>query len=288
MVNKKRTSRRINTKGKGVLNVAKGFVISEKTFDNEKIQLIETLPSGDETLIIYFKLLSLACKSNAGGFLIFDKRIPYNEEMLAGIFHRSLPKVKFALQTLIQFGMIEETDEGFKIDEFVDWLGIDGKAKEQTRERVAKHREKQKALPEPSEESDKPKKKTKVYEEDSVEMMLSKYLFELMRRNNPEAKEPNFQSWSNEIRKMINLDQRKPEQIKNMITWCQKDSFWKGNILSTKKLREKYDQLKVRALEEWERQQTRTTNARQAEIDDIFNRLEGGNSIELPRSIEGN
>lgn len=286
MVIEKRTSRRIITKGKGVLKVAKGFVISEKTFDNEKIQLIETLPNGDETLIIYFRLLALACKSNAGGFLVLDKRIPYNEEMLAGIFHRSLPKVKFALQTLIQFGMIEETEEGFKVDEFIEWLGIDGKAKEQTRERVAKHREKQKALPEPAEESDKLKKK-KVYEEEDIEMILSKYLFELMRRNNPEAKEPNFQTWSNDIRKMINLDKRKPDQIKNMITWCQNDSFWKGNILSAKKLREKYDQLKVRAMEEYQRGQ-RPNNNRQAEIDSIFDRLEGGNQIELPRSIEGN
>jgi hypothetical protein len=107
-----------------------------------------------------------------------------------------------------------------------------------------------------------------------------------MRRNNPEAKEPNFQTWANEIRKMINIDKRKPEQIKNMIVWCQNDSFWKGNILSTKKLRDKYDQLKVRALEDWNKQQNRG-GGRQSEIDDIFNRLEGGNGNDLPRSIEG-
>jgi len=42
---------------------------------------------------------------------------------------------------------------------------------------------------------------------------------------------------------MIRLDKRKPEKIKEVIDWCQADDFWYANILSTKKLREKYDQL---------------------------------------------
>jgi len=28
-----------------------------------------------------------------------------------------------------------------------------------------------------------------------------------------------------------------------LIRWCQRDNFWKSNILSTQKLREKYEQL---------------------------------------------
>ena len=273
-------NQRTTTTGKGVLKVAKGFIITENTFDDDRIKLIEALPSGDETLVIYFRLLALACKSNAGGFILLNRSIPFSEEMLATLMNRSIPKVRFALQTLTNYGMIEETNEGFKIDDFEKWLCDKDLEQEKARQAVQDHREKQAALAEP--------KKKKVYEEDSIEMQLSKYLFQLMRKNNPEAKEPNFQSWCNDMRKLINLDKRKPEQIKNMIDWCQKDSFWKGNILSVKKLREKYDQLKVRALEEWERQQGRPTNSRQAEIDDIFNRLEGGNSNDLPRSIEGN
>jgi hypothetical protein len=170
-----------------------------------------------------------------------------------------------------------------KIDDFVEWLTPDDQQREKTRIRVEKHRDKQKSLPEPEESG----KKKRVYDEDSIEMKLSKYLFQLMRENNPEAKEPNFQSWSNEVRLMIERDSRKPEQIKNMIDWCQADSFWKGNILSTKKLRDKYDQLKVRALEDWNRQQGQNRGGRQAEIDSIFRNLEGGNHNEVQRSIEG-
>ena len=42
---------------------------------------------------------------------------------------------------------------------------------------------------------------------------------------------------------MIRLNNRKPEKIKEIIKWCQKDKFWQNNILSTQKLREQFDQL---------------------------------------------
>ena len=37
----------------------KGIIISEDTFSDERIKLIESMPNGDETLIIFFKLSSL-------------------------------------------------------------------------------------------------------------------------------------------------------------------------------------------------------------------------------------
>ena len=42
---------------------------------------------------------------------------------------------------------------------------------------------------------------------------------------------------------MRRIDKRTEEQIRYLIEWCQQDSFWQGNILSTKKLREKFDTL---------------------------------------------
>lgn len=82
-----------------------------------------------------------------------------------------------------------------------------------------------------------------IYVETSNEYRLSKYLFELIRKNNPTHKEPNLQSWAKHIDYMIRIDKRKVEDIELVITWCQSDEFWYKNILSTKKLREKYDQL---------------------------------------------
>ena len=84
---------------------------------------------------------------------------------------------------------------------------------------------------------------TKTFDDASEEINLSKYLFEKIRKNNPDHKKPNFQNWAKHIDFMIRIDKRAPERIKEVIEWCQQDSFWHKNILSTAKLREKFDQL---------------------------------------------
>lgn len=88
--------------------------------------------------------------------------------------------------------------------------------------------------------SDKP---NNIFLSDSDEYRLAKLLFNEILKNNPEHKEPNFQSWAKYIDLMIRIDKRDPQKIANMIAWCQKDSFWKANILSASKLRDQYDQL---------------------------------------------
>ena len=80
-----------------------------------------------------------------------------------------------------------------------------------------------------------------------MEIILSKELFTYIKNNNPEAKEPNFQSWAKSIDLMLRKDKRTAEGIRQMIMFSQNNDFWKGNILSTSKLREKYDQLVVQS-----------------------------------------
>src|SRR5690606_15062696 len=45
------------------------------------------------------------------------------------------------------------------------------------------------------------------------------------------------------MRLLLDKDGRTVEQIHHAIDWCQDDTFWRANILSAPKLREKYDQL---------------------------------------------
>lgn len=92
-----------------------------------------------------------------------------------------------------------------------------------------------------------------VFDKDSKEMQLSKLLFSLMKSNNVGVKEPNFQNWSKEFNRILEGDNRELEDIKNVIRWCQNDRFWKSNILSPKKLREKYDALHLKMSDEDER-----------------------------------
>lgn len=66
--------------------------------------------------------------------------------------------------------------------------------------------------------------------------------------NNPDAKitEARVRQWGIEADRMMRLDSRSEQQISELIDWCQRDSFWKTNILSMSKLREKFDQLTMK------------------------------------------
>ena len=80
---------------------------------------------------------------------------------------------------------------------------------------------------------------------DSIEYQLAELLFTEILKSNEGHKKPNLQTWSKEIDLMIRLEKRIPNKIKEVVLWCQRDSFWQSNILSTKKLRAQYDQLLI-------------------------------------------
>lgn len=90
------------------------------------------------------------------------------------------------------------------------------------------------------------KERRKEYSSDSDEMRLASYLFAYIKRNNPEAKNPNYQKWAHDFNKAIRLDGRTVEKLKAVIEFSQNDSFWQSNILSASKLRDQYDQLVVK------------------------------------------
>ena len=56
--------------------------------------------------------------------------------------------------------------------------------------------------------------------------------------------------WHRAARLMLDRDGRTVEQVRYLIDWSQRDEFWRTNILSMSKLREKFDQLRLRVLEE--------------------------------------
>ncbi|MDZ5609655.1 hypothetical protein U2I54_21995 [Bacillus pseudomycoides] len=93
----------------------------------------------------------------------------------------------------------------------------------------------------------KPTKKPKTarHKFETCDANAAKYLFEKIKGNNPKQKLPNLDAWANEFRLIREKDNRELNEIKDVIDWCQSDAFWQGNILSAKKLREKFDQLTI-------------------------------------------
>lgn len=126
----------------------KWIKIATDIFDDEKILLIEAMPDADAMIVIWFKLLTLAGKQNNSGVFLINDTIPYTDEMLATIFRRPLNTVRLALDTFYKFGMIDIIENTITIPKWEKHQNIDGmdKIREQTRLRVAKHREKQKLI----------------------------------------------------------------------------------------------------------------------------------------------
>jgi len=100
----------------------------------------------------------------------------------------------------------------------------------------------------------KPSCLEKVPNEEDIK--LTQLLINLMAKNNPNSSilrklNPKRQEvWIDECRKLREIDKRTPEQIEQIIIFSQNDAFWKSNILSMPKLREKFDQLWLKAKKE--------------------------------------
>lgn len=136
--------------GSGALGMSeiKWIKITTDIFDDEKICLIDALPDPDAILVIWFKILTLAGKHNSNGLLMMTDKVHYTDEMLATIFRRPLNTVRMAIGIFEQFGMIEIIDGIISLPNWEKHQNVDGmeKIKEQTRNRVAKYRKKQKNL----------------------------------------------------------------------------------------------------------------------------------------------
>lgn len=125
----------------------KWIKIVTDVFDDEKTLMIETLPEADSIIVIWFKLLCLAGKQNNSGVFLMG-RMPYTDEMFATVFRRPINTVRLALRTFEDFGMIEIINDTVTIPNWEKHQSIDklDEIREQTRLRVAKHREKQKSI----------------------------------------------------------------------------------------------------------------------------------------------
>lgn len=130
------------------MNDVKWIKISTDIFMDEKIVFLRGMPNGDSLFTLWILLLVLAGKTNNGGLIYFKPGIPYTSQMLSMISNIPVSSVELALKTMKDFEMIEIDDNGLIILNWEKHQNIKGleHIKEQTRKRVQRHRERQKAL----------------------------------------------------------------------------------------------------------------------------------------------
>lgn len=117
-------------------------------FDNKKIRHIRKLPEGNNIVLIWMMLLTMAGRCNSNGIIFLTENIPYTNKMLADELDFDESVIELALTILEKFGMITRDGTLLSIPGWEEHQNIDGleKIREQTRKRVAEHRKRQKEL----------------------------------------------------------------------------------------------------------------------------------------------
>ena len=76
-----------------------------------------------------------------------------------------------------------------------------------------------------------------------MDLAMAKEMFARIQKLNPNHKQPNFEAWANDIRLLGERDGKSHPEIIELFEWANQDHFWQANILSPRKLREKWDVL---------------------------------------------
>lgn len=124
----------------------KWIKLTTDMFDNRKIKHLRRLPDGNNIVLIWVMLLTMAGRCNSNGMIFLTENIPYTPKMLADELGFEENTVILALNALEQFNMIVKNQNFFSIAGWEEYQNIEGmdKIREQNRLRQQKRREKTK------------------------------------------------------------------------------------------------------------------------------------------------
>lgn len=128
------------------MDSVKWVKITTDMFDNRKIKYIRKLPEGNNIVLIWVMLLTMAGRCNANGMIFLTENIPYTTKMLADELGFEESTVKLALEALKRMKMISVDETSFSVIGWQDYQNVDGmeRIREQNRNRQQKLRNRQK------------------------------------------------------------------------------------------------------------------------------------------------
>lgn len=113
---------------------------------DSKVRRIRELPQGNDIALFWIFLLALAGRCNDNGAVYFVKNIPFTSKSLSKELNFSENLVKKSLKIFEEFELISIEDDYIFINNWEKWQNVESmeKVRKQTRERVARCREKAK------------------------------------------------------------------------------------------------------------------------------------------------
>ena len=126
----------------------KWIKLTTDMFDNRKIKHLRRLPDGNNIVLLWVMLLTMAGRCNAGGMIFLTENIPYTTKMLADELGFEENTVILGIEALGQLNMVVTNNGHFTIAGWEEYQNTDKLAEMQEKHRMrqAKYREKQKLL----------------------------------------------------------------------------------------------------------------------------------------------
>ena len=119
----------------------KWIKITTDMFDNRKIRHLRRLPDGNNIVLIWVMLLTMAGRCNSNGMIFLTENIPYTPKMLADELDFEENTVILALQALEQLSMVVTDANGFfSISGWGEYQSIDRLAEIREYNRIAKQK----------------------------------------------------------------------------------------------------------------------------------------------------
>ena len=110
--------------------------LSTELFDNSKINYIRTMPEGNNILLIWIFLLTMAGKCNSDGLIFLTEDIPMSDEILSDLSGFEVNVVRMALSVFDRLGMIQWSGANN------EYIGISGWEKYQSVDKLQDIRKK--------------------------------------------------------------------------------------------------------------------------------------------------
>ena len=236
-------------------------------FKRHDIQIIESMPNGKDYVLFYLKLLVESVDHN--GTLRFSDMIPYNEQMLSTITNTNIDVVRAAMKVFAELKMIEVfDDQTIYLAETQKMLGTETYwAEQKRRQRIGgqcpenvpllsnvsnQELDIDKDKENISSDTDKSAPDKPIFEKDSKPYKCAEFLAKKLTERIPNKKIPetHLQTWAADFDKANRIDGHSWDDIGEVLTFSQDDSFWQINILSGAKFRKQYDQLYLKMQKE--------------------------------------
>jgi hypothetical protein len=204
---------------------------------------------------IFMDLLALSKKDE--GFIRANETTPYPLPQLAGMFNVPIDSLKRTIDICLNVGKLTEPTSGIYYISSTQDYDLSERWKRSIHQKSLFPEATSENAEVTSAKADLLIRRDKIIKEDikeesdvgSSDILLVNLLIDLMLKNNPESSiirrltEKRRKEWINCARLLRERDGKTEQEIEFRIRFSQNDEFWKTNILSMPKLREKWDQL---------------------------------------------